>query len=165
VVRLAGKNGPENSMADEPEILPKPVPGSAGLAAIRTAGAEEGPPYDNLYPDERPSPIHRYELILEGEKWITLNASRCVKRSATGAYAFVKMNGRFYVARDRHLPSGHIDIARGAMVEWAGRIFFSNRHRRGILRRWDNASGNYRPSARYAGGVGLPMNCFSAYNE
>ncbi len=60
--------------------------------------------------------------------------------------------------------AGHIDIARGGDVAYAGEIRFgAGRGNRGQLQWWDNASGHYRPKAADAGTVSdlLPIDLFT----
>ena len=46
---------------------------------------------------------------------------------------------------------GHIDLGKGEDVKYAGRLYFSGRTNRGILRKWTNESGHYRPCAESLG--------------
>ncbi|MEQ8786488.1 MAG: Ig-like domain-containing protein [Pirellulaceae bacterium] len=122
--------------------------------------AQRRPPFKNdVFPEDTPVRVGRFELLKENGKWIT-RAPDGTTRSATGKYIFVKQNGRIFVQRDR-LPNGHIDIARGQAVDYAGEIRFSGRNNRGILREWTNGSGHYQPPKEYAGDAGLPLNLFN----
>jgi len=57
-----------------------------------------------------------------------------------------------YIARQTSINGGHIDIARGARVEFAGQIRFGKgKYTRGILKAWNNDSGHFRP------GLGFPL--------
>ncbi|MEH1842395.1 MAG: hypothetical protein V7L20_27615 [Nostoc sp.] len=42
---------------------------------------------------------------------------------------------------------GHIDLPKREDVKYVGRLYFSGRTNRGILRKWTNKSGHYRPDA------------------
>lgn len=70
------------------------------------------------------------------------------------------MEGRIYAVRQTGAAGtkvGHVDIANGAPVDYAGEIFFSGRSNRGTLRGSNNVSGHYEPGANYAGQAGLPL--------
>ena len=58
---------------------------------------------------------------------------------------------------------GHIDLARGGDVDYAGEIRFgASRRNRGLLGWWDNSSGHYRPLASNAISISdlLPIDLF-----
>jgi hypothetical protein len=48
----------------------------------------------------------------------------------------------------------------GKEVDYAGRVYFSGRKNRGILRKWTNESGHYRPSPDFISAAGLPISQF-----
>jgi hypothetical protein len=50
----------------------------------------------------------------------------------------------------------------GREVDYAGRIYFSGRNKRGIIRKWTNESGHYRPDSEYMSNAGLPVELFEA---
>ncbi|AFZ36517.1 hypothetical protein Sta7437_2998 [Stanieria cyanosphaera PCC 7437] len=50
----------------------------------------------------------------------------------------------------------------GREVDYAGRLYFSGRTNRGILRKWTNESGHYRPPAKFKSMAGLPENLFQS---
>ena len=119
--------------------------------------------YRNLHPGDRRDPQQpRYELFEEDGRWFTRNASRTVVRSASGRYDFVTIEGEVYVERHGRRSTSfsravsHIDLARGRPVEYAGEVFFSGRHERGTLRKWNNASGHYQPWPSDRHHAGLP---------
>jgi hypothetical protein len=57
-------------------------------------------------------------------------------------------------------PIGHVDLAMGKDVDYAGRLYFSGRANRGILRKWTNESGHYRPTSELMSNAGLPNELF-----
>lgn len=63
---------------------------------------------------------------------------------------------------------GHIDIARGNNVDFAGQIRFGhNKNSKGQIKYWNNGSGHYKPSsdlAGLAGNAGLLLDLFTPYN-
>lgn len=77
-------------------------------------------------------------------------------RTASGKYNFVTIAGKIYV----HHYAGHIDIARGQPVQYAGEAQFSGRTNRGTLRWWNHKSGHYRPAKNAAIQAGLPLDKF-----
>ncbi|MHC5937906.1 hypothetical protein [Nostoc sp.] len=50
---------------------------------------------------------------------------------------------------------GHIDLAKGEDVKYAGRLYFLGRNNRGILRKWTNESGHYRPAGEFMSNADL----------
>ena len=111
--------------------------------------------FDNQYPSDPMRPITRYEVVFRDGKWYTINSNGVV-RSASGRYNFVVQDGRIYVSR----YGGHIDIAGGKKVQYAGEIQFSGRTTRGSLRWWNNYSGHYRPFSNCANQAKLPLDKF-----
>src|SRR5437764_1452789 len=74
----------------------------------------------------------------------------------------VRARGRGVIGAN---PARHIDLARGADIEYAGEMQFGSSHRgRGQIRWWDNASGHYRPEGVYAHQAGLPVHLFRNYS-
>lgn len=129
-------------------------------------------PYQNLRPGDRHDPQQpRFELFEEDGRWFTRNASGTCVRTATGRYDFVTVRGMIYVERHgrrSHSFSravGHIDLARGLLVDYAGEVRFSGRRNRGILRLWSNASGHYQPSPEDHSKACLPTGEFERFDE
>lgn len=87
-------------------------------------------------------------------------------RTASGVYNFVTQGGIIFVrrasARVGNSLIGHIDLAMGRDVEYAGRLYFSGRYNRGVLRKWKNESGHYRPDAAFMVQANLPLELFEA---
>ncbi|MBD2693881.1 hypothetical protein [Anabaena catenula] len=91
------------------------------------------------------------------------------ERTASGVYNFVvDLQGIIFIrkASARILgypePIGHVDLAMGKDVKYAGQIYFSGRNKRGILRNWNNASGHYKPQAEFMANSGLPGELFES---
>ncbi|MEI1375005.1 hypothetical protein PQG02_21500 [Nostoc sp. UHCC 0926] len=107
--------------------------------------------FPNLFPKDSPRIIQRSRLVLKQGKWREVRYKR-QERTASGVYNFiVTLEGIVFIRRasarvaDRAI--GHIDLAKGEDVKYAGRLYFSGRTNRGILRKWTNESGHYRPGA------------------
>lgn len=89
--------------------------------------------------------------------------------TARGNYNYVVEGDRIFVTKVPSKPAmgqripGHIDIARGRDVAYAGEIRFgASRGNRGQLQWWDNSSGHYRPKASDAHTISdlLPLELF-----
>lgn len=100
----------------------------------------------------------RFELVYQQNKWYTVNFSGTL-RTASGKYNFVTIAVKIYV----HRYGGHLDIARGQPVQYAGEVQFSGRTNRGQLRWWNNQSGHYRPANSSAIQAELPIDKFRAF--
>lgn len=111
--------------------------------------------FQNLYPNDAIKLQARFELVSLQRKWYTISSTGTV-RTASGKYNFVTINGKIYI----HCYGGHIDIARGQPVQYAGEVQFSGRTNRGKLRWWNNQSGHYQPTKHYATQAGLPLDTF-----
>jgi len=80
--------------------------------------------------------LTRFELVYQQNKWYTVNLewytvnlAGTKRRTASGKYNFVTIAGKIYV----HRYGGHLDIARGQPVHYAGEVQFSGRTNRGEL--------------------------------
>jgi hypothetical protein len=142
---------------------------TAAYKAKRAAMVEQTRQFPNRYPDTTWQPITRFRLEYRDGKWQTIGPRGTV-RTAKGRYIFVRQGPNIWVVRARGRgviganPARHIDLARGADVEYAGEIQFGSSHSgRGQIRWWDNASGHYRPEGVYAHQAGLPMHLFRNY--
>jgi hypothetical protein len=98
--------------------------------------------FPNLFPKDLPRIIQRSRLVLKEGKWREVTSKR-EERTASGVYNFiVTLEGIMFIRRasarvaDRAI--GHIDLAKGEDVKYAGRLYFSGRNHRGILRKWTN---------------------------
>lgn len=116
--------------------------------------------FPNLVPRDIPAAYTPSELIFRDGKWRTIKGNSAW--SATGLYIFVRLNSRFYVCKAnlRANDIGHLELAHGQSVEYAGEIKFSGRKKRGQLCYWDNGSGHYKPPASAAGQAQLPIDLF-----
>jgi hypothetical protein len=85
-------------------------------------------------------------------------------RTASGVYNFVTQEGIIFIRRASSKVGGsligHLDLAMGREVDYAGRLYFSGRTNRGTLRKWTNESGHYRPSSDAKSTAGLPSELF-----
>ena len=107
--------------------------------------------FHNLFPEDSPIMIQRAKLILKQGKWREVTA-KGEERTASGVYNFIVTLEKIVFirkasARDADRLIGHVDLAMGKDVNYAGRLYFSGRTNRGILRKWTNESGHYRPGA------------------
>jgi hypothetical protein len=119
--------------------------------------------FPNLFPDDLFRIVQRSRLIYYNEKWREV-LSNGEKRTASGVYIFVTIEGVIFVRRAStqigNTLIGHIDLALGKDVDYAGTLYFSARSNRGILRKWTNESGHYRPSPELRIRAGLPEELF-----
>ncbi|PHJ57294.1 hypothetical protein VF14_30270 [Nostoc linckia z18] len=122
--------------------------------------------FPNLFPKDLPRTIQRSRLVFKQGKWREVR-SKGEERTASGIYNFVvTLEGIVFIHRvsttvgDKRI--GHIDLAMGRDVKYAGQIYFSGRNNRGILRKWTNESGHYQPSPEFMNNAGLPEAFFEA---
>jgi len=116
--------------------------------------------FPNLYLNGGHQPVTGFELVYQQNKWYTVNLAGTKRRTASGKYNFVTIAGKIYV----HRYGGHLDIARGQPVQYAGEVQFSGRTNRGKLRWWNNQSGHYRPAKGDAIQAGLPIDKFEEWS-
>ena len=121
--------------------------------------------FSNLFPEDLLKAIQRSRLIYRDGKWIEIMSSLKI-RTASGVYNFVTQDGTIFIrrasAKVENSLIGHVDLAMGCEVDYAGRLYFSGRTTRGILRKWTNESGHYRPPADARGNAGLPDEKFQS---
>ena len=99
----------------------------------------------NRIPSDIPNPVPRNRLFFNGERWKYVTPQGKVL-TPKGRYNFVTIDGQIYISRQTSINGGHIDIARGASVEFAGQIRFGKgKYTRGILKGWNNDSGHFKP--------------------
>ncbi len=117
--------------------------------------------FENLFPEDVASSTPNIKLEQRGGKWVTVGPNDTV-RSASGRYMYVRKGDTTFVARSnlRSKGVGHIDLAGGRPVDYAGEVQFANRRNRGTMRWWNNNSGHYQPGASHADQAGLPMHLF-----
>lgn len=119
--------------------------------------------FPNLYPEDFPKSVRRSLLENRDSKWVEVLPNGQV-RSASGAYNFVTIDGKVYGAKvDTKVGAAsikHIDLAEGASIDYAGKVVFSGRHNRGIIRSWSNSSGHYKPDPTFANQAGFPLDLF-----
>jgi hypothetical protein len=121
--------------------------------------------FPNLFPEDSPRIINRSKLEFRDGKWREIMPS-LESRTASGVYNFVTLEGIIFMRRASAKVGGsligHIDLAMGKDVNYAGRLYFSGRTNRGILRKWTNESGHYRPSVNFRNSAGLPEELFQS---
>lgn len=124
--------------------------------------------FHNLFPEDSLRFIQRSRLVFKEGKWREVT-DKGEERTASGVYNFVvDLQGIIFIrkASARILgypePIGHVDLAMGKDVKYAGQIYFSGRNKRGILRNWNNASGHYKPQAEFMANSGLPGELFES---
>ena len=115
--------------------------------------------FPNLFPEDSARTIQRSKLVLKEGKWREVRL-KGEERTASGVYNFVvTLEGIVFIhrlsARVGDKPIGHIDLAMGNDVKYAGQIYFSGRTNRGILRKWTNESGHYRPLPEFISNADL----------
>jgi hypothetical protein len=131
----------------------KPSDAGSGPPGSQTAGT-----FRHVFDPRDPDPTQgRVELRNVKGKWFEVRGKKGQRLvPATGNYHYAVQNGRIYVSR-----YGHPEAAKGARVAFAGDIRFAQD---GVIERWDNGSGSYRPAAYFApqaaNQVGLPIGKF-----
>ncbi|MFN6562823.1 MAG: hypothetical protein RMY28_023950 [Nostoc sp. ChiSLP01] len=119
--------------------------------------------FANLFPEDLPRIIQRSQLVLRDGKWREVRYKRS-ERTASGVYNFVTLEEKVFICRASARVGGrlinHVDLAMGRDVDYAGRLYFSGRAKRGILRKWTNESGHYRPTPELMSNAGLPEELF-----
>jgi hypothetical protein len=120
--------------------------------------------FPNLFPDDPFRIVQRSKLIYDEKKWREVLQRTGERRTASGVYIFVTIEGDIFVRRAStqigNTLISHIDLALGKDVDYAGTLYFSARSNRGILRKWTNESGHYRPSLERKSCAGLPEELF-----
>jgi hypothetical protein len=118
----------------------------------------------NQIPEDLPVPFIPSVFEHRGGKWVEIRPDGKI-RSATGEYDFVTKDDTIYIVRlNRRMGGrriGHIDLAQGRGVHYAGLIHCSGRRNRGRIRWWSNNSGHYKPSPELANQAELPMELFT----
>jgi RHS repeat-associated protein len=102
----------------------------------------------------------RRALFFDGEKWRATAMDGLV--TPHGSYNYVVMGGRLIIGRG---PGGHSALSYGMDVDFAGRIRFGHGNNAGVLRRWDNDSGHFKPSADLSNQAPLPPDLFHKVSE
>ncbi|MBD2252290.1 hypothetical protein [Nostoc parmelioides] len=119
--------------------------------------------FSNLFPEDLPRIIQRSQLVLREGKWREVRY-KSEERTASGEYNFVTLEGQVFICRASARLGGrvigHLDLAMGRDVDYAGRLYFSGRAKRGILRKWTNESGHYQPTPELMSKAGLPEELF-----
>jgi hypothetical protein len=112
-----------------------------------------------------PRIIQKSRLIYRDEKWREVMPNQ-ESRTASGVYNFITQEGVVFIRRANAKVGssliGHVDLAMGRDVDYAGRLYFSGRTNRGILRKWTNESGHYRPPAIARENAGLSESLFQS---
>jgi len=91
-------------------------------------------------------------VLAKGETgWILIDETYGTTTGANGYFDFVRIGDTIRVG-----AIGHDQLSGMKSVYYAGKAKFTN----GDIEFWNNASGQYQPSADYASQAGLPMNKF-----
>ena len=121
--------------------------------------------FPNLFPEDLPKIIQRSRLVYCDGKWREVMSNQ-KSRTASGVYNFVTQEGVVPIRRANAKVGssliGHVDLAMGRDVDYAGRLYFSGRTNRGILRKWTNESGHYRPPTIARENAGIPESLFQS---
>ena len=126
-------------------------------------------PYSNLYPNDLWRPKPRFRLARAGDRWKTV-ATNGSARTARGLFLYIVEADEIWVVKyiNTVIPNlgvGHIDLARGDEVDYAGEIRFrSGYNQRGMIIAWNNRSGHYfpKPEDRWVVPL-LPQSSFEAH--
>lgn len=115
------------------------TPPTGGTGASGTQGT-----FRHVFNPRDPDPTqHRLELKRVDGKWFEVRGKKGERLvPATGNYHYAIQDGRLFVSR-----YGHPEAAKGGRVAGAGDISFG---KDGVVERWDNGSGSYRPAAEFA---------------
>ncbi|MDJ0734191.1 MAG: hypothetical protein QNJ47_08945 [Nostocaceae cyanobacterium] len=119
--------------------------------------------FSNLFPEDLPKLIQISKLVYYHRKQreVMTNLER---RIASGVYNFVTQERVIFIGKASTKVGnsfiGHVDLAMGKELDYAGRLYFSGRTKRGILRKWTNESGHYRPSPNFNSQACLPLELF-----
>jgi hypothetical protein len=121
--------------------------------------------FPNLFPEDLPKIIQRSRLVYCDGKWREVMSNQ-KSRTASGVYNFVTQEGVVFILRANAKVGssliGHVDLAMGRDVDYAGRLYFSGRTNRGILRKWTNESDHYRLPAIARENAGIPESLFQS---
>lgn len=140
--------------AGQAPVTASPTFGTPGAGGITTVfgGAVPTPKkwvFRNLSPEDTPlssAEVNRQLVRLEerGGKWVEVSGKGV--RTARGQYNFVQQDGKTWASpvnsRMGSRDLGHVDLAGGGVVDYAGQVRFTNS---GQLKIWDNGSGHYKP--------------------
>jgi hypothetical protein len=114
--------------------------------------------FPNLIPGDPVMPGPRYRLVTTEGGQFKYQLPSGEMRTPKGNFDFVQVDGEIRIAPPRDdFESGHLSLAKGSPVEYAGTIQFSQK---GALKWWDNNSGHYQPNASAATQANLPIDLF-----
>lgn len=135
--------------------------------------------FANLFPEDQPRHVNRARLQQEADGRWSYSSSDGTRRLPQGPYTVVRDSdgvlwgvhqpvgnpprGHRRTTFDR--VAGHVDVARGEPVQFAGEMVFGGRGARGVLRLWTNGSGHYQVPVVAASQSGLPMSLFRDFRE
>jgi hypothetical protein len=140
-----GESPPAGNLPTQQETDAASIPLLVGSGSPQLRNADGQ--FVNLFTDQPdPHRLKRGELRQGSDgRWKIYGSGDSL--TAKGTYNYVIQGGRIFVGlAGGQEKQGHIDIARGQPVEYAGKIKFgSGRNNRGTLVRWTNSSGHYRP--------------------
>ncbi|MEO6936655.1 MAG: LysM peptidoglycan-binding domain-containing protein [Collimonas sp.] len=138
--------------------------GANSAAAINETVATNGAgKLSNLFPGHPAMPGSRYKLIQTESGDFKYQLPSGELRTPKGAYDFIQNGNEIRISPLRNDEfSGHLSLSKGADVDYAGSIQFSQK---GGLKWWDNNSGHYQPPATNSPIVNLPNNLFKPISE
>jgi hypothetical protein len=110
------------------------------------------PSYGNLFPEDTQGGARIVRLERTDGLWYEIGPKGDRFR-ASGNYDFVIRNGEVIALKHKSAvrvgaaPQGHLTLAQGERVEYAGQVTFgTTKATRGMVIEWSNASGHFRPT-------------------
>jgi hypothetical protein len=130
---------------------PKPIFASDGSQIPQDAQ------FYNIYPDDSPNLVLRFELIDTLDGW-TVNIDGKLQQPQSDTYTFITQNDKIYIGQGRE--PFHIDLARAEPVNYAGELRIAKVEDKMQVIEWSNSSGHYKPSPDYKYLSKLPEDAF-----
>jgi hypothetical protein len=130
---------------------------TASLTGNSIASTADGK-LTNIFPSHPPMPGPRYILVQTESGGFKYQLPSGELRTPKGVFDFVQIGYKIKIAPPRDDDfSGHLSLSKGADVDYAGTIQFSQK---GGLKWWSNNSGHYQPAPENSSIVNLPHNYF-----
>jgi hypothetical protein len=111
----------------------------------------------NIYPDDLPNLVLRFELLNTWDGWKIVIAGETQHLHAD-IYTFITQNSKIYVGNGR--DPFHIDLARAEPVNYAGELRIAKIDDKMQVTEWSNSSGHYKPSPNFRYLSRLPEDAF-----